>query len=49
MSKDDLIALAGAVGLVLALILSAWAWTSAPCGLWKYSKAGEVPARCLTK
>ncbi|MER5754331.1 hypothetical protein [Streptomyces sp. NPDC002088] len=38
-----------AVLTLLALLasLSIWSWTSAPCGLWKYAKAGETPARCL--
>ncbi|WP_371671209.1 hypothetical protein OG985_28475 [Streptomyces sp. NBC_00289] len=26
---------------------AAWVWTSAPCGLWTFSKAGDMPARCL--
>ncbi|MDX3206038.1 hypothetical protein [Streptomyces scabiei] len=33
--------------LVLALGLSQYAWFQAPCGLWKYAKASETPARCL--
>jgi hypothetical protein len=39
-------ALAGllVVGLIAGSILI---WTSAPCGLWKFAKAGETPARCL--
>ncbi|MCR8576451.1 hypothetical protein [Streptomyces sp. Isolate_219] len=39
------------VAYILALVLfiggSAWVWTSAPCGLWTFAKAGEMPARCL--
>lgn len=33
--------------LALIISLSAWCWTSAPCGLWTYTKAGETPSRCL--
>ncbi|MGW5773078.1 hypothetical protein ACWEVY_28495 [Streptomyces longwoodensis] len=40
-----------AVALVLAVVLflafDLWVWTSAPCGLWTFAKAGETPARCL--
>ncbi|MFE9455953.1 hypothetical protein [Streptomyces californicus] len=38
--------LAAAV-IVLVLALAQYAWFQAPCGLWKYSKAGEMPARCV--
>jgi hypothetical protein len=31
----------------ILISLSVWTWTSAPCGVWKFEKAGEVPARCL--
>ncbi|MFJ6893608.1 hypothetical protein [Streptomyces hokutonensis] len=41
------------VGYCLAVIIllgaSIWTWTSAPCGLWAFSKAGDMPARCITK
>ena len=33
--------------LVLVLALTQYAWLQAPCGLWKYAKAAETPARCL--
>lgn len=33
--------------LALIISLSAWCWTSAPCGLWKFASAGDTPARCL--
>jgi hypothetical protein len=33
--------------LAVLVSLGIWAWTSAPCGIWKFEKAGEVPARCL--
>ncbi|WP_438470810.1 hypothetical protein [Streptomyces asiaticus] len=47
--KDHLIAALG-VALLLALTGgAAWAWTSAPCGLWSLSAAGDIPARCITK
>ncbi|MFE9254018.1 hypothetical protein [Streptomyces sp. NPDC006879] len=37
------------VTLALGIIASIWLWTSAPCGLWTFSKVGDMPARCLTK
>lgn len=39
-----------AMGLVMALLVafSIWAWVSAPCGMWKFEKAGEIPSRCLS-
>ncbi|MGW1040058.1 hypothetical protein [Streptomyces sp. NPDC002547] len=47
--KDRLV-VAGSITFLLTLIAgSAWIWTSAPCGLWTFSKAGDMPARCLTK
>lgn len=46
----DYAAYAVAIALLVAIIGgSAWVWTSAPCGLWKWSKAGDMPARCLSK
>ncbi|MFJ8699431.1 hypothetical protein [Streptomyces ardesiacus] len=33
--------------LIVVLALSQWAWFQAPCGLWKFAKAGEAPARCV--
>jgi hypothetical protein len=34
--------------IVAALIAGGvWAWTSAPCGMYKFSKATDVPARCV--
>ncbi|MGW4158682.1 hypothetical protein [Streptomyces sp. NPDC004788] len=35
--------------LVVGIIASFLIWTSAPCGLWTFSKVGDVPARCITK
>ncbi|MEU9126565.1 hypothetical protein AB0D08_00355 [Kitasatospora sp. NPDC048540] len=47
--KDRLSSLAAALlGLVL-IVGSVWVWTSAPCGLWSYSKAGDMPARCINR
>ncbi|MEU8948752.1 hypothetical protein [Streptomyces sp. NPDC048489] len=40
---------AGVLALVLFVGLDVWAWTSAPCGMWRYAKAGETPARCLMR
>ncbi|QBI99395.1 hypothetical protein SEA_CAELUM_34 [Streptomyces phage Caelum] len=37
------------IAVIALLAGSIFAWTSAPCGLWAYSKAGDMPARCLTK
>jgi hypothetical protein len=39
--------IAAIISLVIALIASAWTWTSAPCGLWSLAKAGDMPSRCL--
>lgn len=37
-----------AILVVLALVgFSVWSWTSAPCGMYRYSKASEIPARCI--
>lgn len=33
--------------LILALALGQYAWFQAPCGLWKFAKAGQAPARCV--
>ncbi|MET8111163.1 hypothetical protein [Streptomyces prasinus] len=41
--------LAAVVALVTLLVASIWIWTSAPCGLWSWAKAGDVPARCINK
>ncbi|MCS0601083.1 hypothetical protein NX794_07540 [Streptomyces sp. LP11] len=35
--------------LLIGVVASVWVWTSAPCGVWSFSKVGEMPARCLTK
>ncbi|MFF9095660.1 hypothetical protein ACF1AX_21305 [Streptomyces sp. NPDC014802] len=43
---------AGDWAYVLAVITmlgaSIWTWTSGPCGLWTFSKVGDMPARCIT-
>jgi hypothetical protein len=36
--------------VLLALVLvsaSIWTWTAGPCWLWRFEKAGNIPARCL--
>ncbi|AVE00414.1 hypothetical protein SEA_OZZYJ_33 [Streptomyces phage OzzyJ] len=47
--RDRLTALAGVALIVTLIAGSIWVWTSAPCGLWTFSKAGDMPARCLNK
>lgn len=39
----------GAVFVAALIALFAFIWTSAPCGLWQYSKAGDMPGRCINK
>jgi hypothetical protein len=46
--KDRLAALIGAVLVVTLIAGSVLIWTKAPCGLWSFSKAGDMPARCIT-
>ncbi|RZU35975.1 hypothetical protein EV284_3458 [Streptomyces sp. BK022] len=43
--RPTVIALLALAAVLLSL--STWAWTSAPCGMWKWEKAGDVPARCV--
>jgi len=38
---------AGAVAFVALLAFGVWAWVDGPCGLYKFSAAKDVPARCL--
>ncbi len=42
----------GDILLVIAVIVlvaaSIWTWTSAPCEAWRFGKAGDMPARCIT-
>ncbi len=47
--KDYAIIAASLALLVTLIGGSAWLWTSAPCGLWKHSRAGDMPARCISK
>lgn len=39
------------LGLILAVFvaLAFWLHFDAPCGLYKYTEAGKVPARCFMK
>ncbi|MFI7315494.1 hypothetical protein [Streptomyces venezuelae] len=34
---------------VVSLVLAVWLWTAAPCELWAFSKAGDMPARCISR
>lgn len=43
MKKDAAICAA----LILAVALSFVAFYTAPCGLWKYSRVADMPARCV--
>ncbi|WP_327377698.1 hypothetical protein OG393_29360 [Streptomyces sp. NBC_01216] len=36
----------GALFLVLVVVSSFLIWAKAPCGLWTYAKAGDIPNRC---
>lgn len=46
---DDALGAGLAIIALLAFIVGAFVvWTQAPCGLWKYHKAGEIPARCIS-
>ncbi|MCC2278873.1 hypothetical protein LKL35_26095 [Streptomyces sp. ET3-23] len=39
-----------AVTVAAALLAaSIWTWVAAPCGLWTFAKAGDVPARCINE
>ncbi|WP_158754262.1 hypothetical protein [Streptomyces sp. NRRL F-2580] len=35
--------------LAVAAVGSFLIWTKGPCGLWTYAKAGDTPARCVTR
>jgi hypothetical protein len=37
------------IALIVALVGGIWVHNSAPCGLWKYSRVGDMPARCINK
>lgn len=37
------------IATIVALVGGLLIWTSAPCGLWAFSKAGDMPARCINK
>ncbi|MFE3579428.1 hypothetical protein [Streptomyces vinaceus] len=39
----------GALFLALVAVSSFLIWTKAPCGLWAHAKAGDAPARCVTR
>ncbi|WP_329289586.1 hypothetical protein [Streptomyces pseudovenezuelae] len=39
--------IAAIILLLIGLIASVWAWTSAPCSLWSLARAGDMPSRCL--
>ena len=49
MNRDDLKGMVWVAVLLLVIGFGFWAHFEAPCGLYKYAKAGEVPARCLMK
>lgn len=36
------------IAVIVMIGASTWTWTSAPCGLWTFSKVGDMPARCIT-
>ncbi|MFF3416851.1 hypothetical protein ACFYW9_19445 [Streptomyces sp. NPDC002698] len=33
--------------LVVVLVLGQWAWFAAPCGLYSFARADEIPGRCV--
>ncbi|MFY1688196.1 hypothetical protein [Plantactinospora sp. WMMB782] len=41
--------LAAAVAFLILLAFGIWAWFAGPCELYAFSKAGEVPARCVMR
>lgn len=47
MKLKDLGTVLGLLALAGLIAFSAWAHFAGPCGLYKYSVAGKVPARCL--
>ncbi|WP_436739909.1 hypothetical protein [Streptomyces sp. BBFR102] len=46
--RDPLVDLLAAITMIVVIVGGAWIWTTAPCGLWTFSKVGEVPARCIS-
>jgi hypothetical protein len=36
------------VAVIILVAASIWTWTAAPCGAWRFSKVGDLPARCIT-
>ncbi|MFF7800269.1 hypothetical protein [Streptomyces olivaceus] len=45
--RDPLVDLLAAIVMIAVLVAGIWIWTSAPCGFWAFSKAGDMPARCI--
>ncbi|MFD6636787.1 hypothetical protein ACFWDN_13330 [Micromonospora chalcea] len=46
--RDPLTDFIAGLAILLVLLGGIWVAQKAPCGLWKYSKAAEVPARCVS-
>ncbi|AXQ62358.1 hypothetical protein SEA_TINABELCHER_33 [Streptomyces phage TinaBelcher] len=47
--RDPLGDTLAAIVIVIALVGGIWTWTSAPCGVWAFSKVGDMPARCINQ
>ncbi|MEU7570348.1 hypothetical protein [Micromonospora sp. NPDC049240] len=46
--RDPLADFIAGLVILLALIGGIYVSQKAPCGLWKYSKVADVPARCVS-
>jgi hypothetical protein len=48
-TADRVLSAFAALALAVFIVGSCLIWTKAPCGLWTFAKAGEMPARCIAE
>lgn len=49
MKSKDVGAIVALVAVIAFAAFGVWAHYAGPCGLYKFAKAGDVPARCVMK
>lgn len=37
------------IAVIFLIVILAWMSISAPCSMWSFSKAEDIPARCLSE
>jgi hypothetical protein len=47
--EDAVLALLGVLLVIAVIAIPALLWVKAPCELWTFSRAGDMPARCLVR